>query len=147
MDETLKVIEVNDVLLFLNGGRHDDQVANWNGDQVGDDGELLAGVKFVSLMTVAGNKYDQIIIDGPPVLGIADAPILANVATGTLMVIQSGATRIQAAQTSVKRLQMTRARLIGCLLTHYDARQSGYGYRYEGYYGYGYGAAPRLGSG
>lgn len=109
--------------------------------------ELLAGVKFVSLMTVAGNKYDQIIIDGPPVLGIADAPILANVATGTLMVIQSGATRIQAAQTSVKRLQMTRARLIGCLLTHYDARQSGYGYRYEGYYGYGYGAAPRLGSG
>lgn len=106
--------------------------------------ELLAGVKFVSLMTVATNKYDQIIIDGPPVLGIADAPILANVANGTLMVVQSGVTRIQAAQTSVKRLQMTRAHLIGCLLTHYDARHSGYGYRYEGYYGYGYGTAPRL---
>lgn len=106
--------------------------------------ELLAGMKFVSLMTVAANKYDQIIIDGPPVLGIADAPILANVANGTLMVVQSGVTRIQAAQTSVKRLEMSRARLIGCLLTHYDARLSGYGYRYEG--SYGYGTLPRLGS-
>lgn len=99
--------------------------------------ELLAGVKFISLMTVAANKYDQVIIDGPPVLGIADAPILANVASGTLLVVQSGTTRIDSAQASIKRLQMTRARLIGCLLTQYDARQSGYGYRYEGYHGYG----------
>lgn len=106
--------------------------------------ELLAGMRFVSLMTVAANKYDQIIIDGPPILGIADAPILANVANGTLMVVQSGVTRIQAAQASVKRLQMTRAHLIGCLLTHYDAHRSGYGYRYEGEYGHG--AALRLGS-
>lgn len=99
--------------------------------------ELLAGVKFVSLMTVASNKYDQIIIDGPPVLGIADAPILANIAGGTLLVVQSGSTRIESAQASIKRLQMTHARLIGCLLTQYDARQSGYGYHYEGYHGYG----------
>ncbi|HET8897220.1 MAG TPA: polysaccharide biosynthesis tyrosine autokinase [Rhodanobacteraceae bacterium] len=105
--------------------------------------ELLAGVKFVSLMTVAANKYDQIIIDGPPVLGIADAPILANVATGTLLVVQAGVTQIQPAQTAIKRLRMTRARLVGCLLTQYDARQSGFGYSYEGYYAYG--AAPQLG--
>lgn len=111
--------------------------------------ELLAGMKFVSLMTVAANKYDQIIIDGPPVLGIADALILANVAVGTLLVVQSGSTRIQSVQASLHRLQMTRARVIGCLLTQYDANQSGYGYRYEGYYGYSYGAetAPRLGRG
>jgi len=109
--------------------------------------ELLAGVKFVSLMTVVGNKYDQVIIDGPPVLGIADAPILANVADGTLMVVQAGTTRIQAAQTSINRLKMTRARIIGGLLTQYDASQSGYGYRYEGEYMYGYGVAPRLGKG
>lgn len=106
--------------------------------------ELLAGAKLVSLMAVATNKYDQIIIDGPPVLGIADAPILANVATGTLLIVQSGVTRIQAAQVAIKRLQLTRARLIGCVLTQYDARQGAYGYGFEGYYGYG--TAPRLSS-
>lgn len=104
--------------------------------------ELLAGVKLVSLMTIAEQKYDQVIIDGPPVLGIADAPILSNVARGTLLVVQSAESKIGAAQAAVKRLRGAHASLIGALLTHYDARASGYGYRYEGYYGYG--TAPQL---
>jgi len=103
--------------------------------------ELLAGAKLVSLMTAGAHRYDQIIIDGPPVLGIADAPILANMAAGTLLIVQSGATRIDAAKSAIKRLRATRARLVGALLTQYDARASGYGYNYEGYYAYG---APRL---
>ncbi len=106
--------------------------------------ELLASSKLVSLLTVAQRKYDQIIIDGPPVLGIADAPILGNAASGTLLVLHSGSTRIQAAQAAAKRLYMARAHMTGCLLTHYDARQSGYQYHYAGYYGYGYGGQPRL---
>src|SRR5690606_32305242 len=66
--------------------------------------ELLAGSKLVSLLTVAAESYDQIIIDGPPVLGLADAPILSNAAAGTLLVVEASKTRIQAAQVAVKRL-------------------------------------------
>ena len=99
--------------------------------------ELLAGARLVSLLLIAAQKYDQVIIDGPPVLGIADAPILANAAGGTLLIVRSGTSRISSAQAAIKRLRMTHARLIGCLLTQYDAKASGYGYAYEGYYAYG----------
>ena len=99
--------------------------------------ELLAGARLVSLLLIAAQKYDQIIIDGPPVLGIADAPILANAAGGTLLIVRSGSSRISSAQAAIKRLRATRARLIGVLLTQYDAKASGYGYEYESYYAYG----------
>ena len=104
--------------------------------------ELLSGSKLVSLLTIATERYDQVIIDGPPVMGIADAPILANVADGTMLVVHSGKTRINTAQGAVKRLQSARAHLVGSLLTRYDAKAAGYGYNYEGYYAYG--GAPQL---
>lgn len=107
--------------------------------------ELLSGSRLLSMLTVAAEKYDQVIIDGPPVLGIADAPILSNVVSGTLLVVQSGSTRIKTAQAALKRLAAARAHVIGGLLTQYDAKVAGYGYDYESYYSYG--TAPRLGKG
>ncbi|HWS05366.1 MAG TPA: polysaccharide biosynthesis tyrosine autokinase [Burkholderiaceae bacterium] len=108
--------------------------------------ELLSSSKLVSLLTVAGERYDQIIIDGPPVLGLADAPILANAMEGTLVVISSATTKIGAAQAALKRLLAARARIVGGLLTKYDARAAGYGYGYgyghDGHYAYGH--KPRL---
>src|SRR5690606_894183 len=106
--------------------------------------ELLAGSKLVSLLTVAAESYDQIIIDGPPVLGLADAPILSNAAAGTLLVVEASKTRIQAAQVAVKRLLAARGRIIGAVLSKYHAGHGhGYGYGYGGDY-YGYGAAHQL---
>jgi len=109
--------------------------------------ELLAGSRLVSLLTVVGEHFDQIIIDGPPVLGIADAPILSNSATATVVVIKAGSTRINAAQSAIKRLLAARARVLGCLLTQYDAKAAGYGYDYTSYYAYGAASQPRLGRG
>jgi len=99
--------------------------------------EMLASSKLVSLLSVAAENYDQVIIDGPPVMGIADAPILANAALATLLVIRSGDTRINTAQTALKRLLAVRARVLGALITQYDVKVAGYGYNYEGYYAYG----------
>ncbi|MCB1567869.1 MAG: CpsD/CapB family tyrosine-protein kinase, partial [Xanthomonadales bacterium] len=103
--------------------------------------ELLASSKLVSLLTIAMNTYDQVVIDSPPVLGIADAPILANAVAGTLFIVRSGSSRIKTSQLAVKRLHAARARLIGGVLTQHDVRVSGYSY--GGYYGYG--ANPLLG--
>ena len=105
--------------------------------------ELLSGSKLVSALTVATETYDQVILDGPPTLGLADALILANAVDGTMLVVTSGKTKISTAQASVKRLASARARIVGALLAKYDARTAGYGYRYESYYGYG--NQPRLG--
>lgn len=99
--------------------------------------ELLSGSRMVSLLAITREHYDQIIIDGPPTMGIADAPILANTAGATLMVVHSGSTKIAAAQAAIKRLRVARARLLGVVLTKYDAKIAGYGYQYDGYYAYG----------
>ena len=104
--------------------------------------ELLSGSRLLSLLTVATENYDQVIIDGPPVLGIADALLLSNVVGGTLLVVQAGGTRRKTAQAALKRLMIARARVIGALLTHYDAKVAGYGYDYASYYAYG--TTPKL---
>ena len=39
-------------------------------------------------------------------------------------------------------MSAARARVIGALLTHYDAKVAGYGYDYSSYYSYG--TQPRL---
>ncbi|MFT3755271.1 MAG: polysaccharide biosynthesis tyrosine autokinase [Pseudoxanthomonas sp.] len=107
--------------------------------------ELLAGRRMRDLLETALAEYDQIIIDGPPVMGIADSPVLAHVGEATLLVVHSGRTRISDAQSSLKRLRASRTRLLGVLLTQYDVKVSGHGYRYEGSYDYGL-DTPRLGN-
>lgn len=99
--------------------------------------ELLSGSKFVSALIVASERYDQVIVDGPPVLGLADSPILANVVEGTVLVVTSGSTRISTAGVALKRLVAARAHLVGALLTKYDQKAARYSYyQYDSYYSY-----------
>lgn len=111
--------------------------------------ELLSGTKLVSALTVVGEQYDQIILDGPPVLGLADAPILGNVADGTVLIVNPAKTKIGAAQAALKRLLAARSHIVGVVLAKYDARAAGYGYgygygyQYDSYYSYG-ARSPRL---
>lgn len=100
--------------------------------------ELLMGPRMVSLISTASEKFDQVIIDGPPVMGLADAPILANISTAALLVVEAGETRISVAKNALKRLVSARAHVVGALLTKYSSQQAGqYGYGGYNYYSYG----------
>jgi capsular exopolysaccharide synthesis family protein len=98
--------------------------------------ELLAAAQFRSLLTLAAHTFDQVIIDGPPLLGLADVPIIANAADGTLIAIEAGLARIGVLRGAMKRLFAVRARITGALLVKYDPKAAGYGYGHG--YGYGY---------
>lgn len=100
--------------------------------------ELLAGPKLTALLAEMSEAYDVILIDGPPVMGLADAPILSSIAAGTLLVIQSGATRRGLVRAAVKRLRFARARLVGTVLSKFDTDKSGYTYSYSYNYSYDY---------
>jgi polysaccharide biosynthesis transport protein len=109
--------------------------------------ELLAGPKMLSLISTASEKVDVVIIDSPPILGLADAPLLASIASGTLLVIDTGHTRRSVVKSALKRLQFARARMVGALMNKCDFR-SNYGYSGYGYaYGAGYGALEYYGYG
>lgn len=100
--------------------------------------ELLASQRLKSIIAEAMQQYDLVVVDGPPVLGLADAPLLASVCRGTLLVIESGKTRTRAAIDAVARLNTAGAHLIGAVLTKYKHRAHGYGYGYS-YEPYRYG--------
>lgn len=108
--------------------------------------ELLMGPKLLSLLSIAMEKFDQVIVDGPPVMGLADAAILGNACSGTMLVIESGETRIGLARNALKRLVAARSRVVGALLTKYAASNNAaaYGYGDYGYYAYGAKDQPAL---
>ena len=99
--------------------------------------DLFAGAKFGAIVAEAQDKFGMIVIDCAPVMGLADAPLIASVAAGTVFVIEAGSTRTGLARLAIARLRAANARVVGCLLTKFNARRIGYGRGYG--YGYGYG--------
>jgi capsular exopolysaccharide synthesis family protein len=100
--------------------------------------ELLASPRLKTLIAEAAAQYDMVIVDGPPVLGLADAPLLGGACRGTLVVIESGKTRTRAAVDAINRLKASGSHIVGAVLTKYRHRSHGYGYGYS-YEPYKYG--------
>jgi succinoglycan biosynthesis transport protein ExoP len=94
--------------------------------------ELIASARFAALLADAAASFDHVVIDGPPILGLADSPLLSTTVQATLMVVEAGRTRTRAVVEAQNRLRTAGSHLIGAILTRYQA-QASYGY------GYGYG--------
>lgn len=106
--------------------------------------ELLSGAKMPGLLALAVEKFDLVLLDSPPVLGLADALILGNLCDGTLLTVaMGGATRGQV-QVACKRLRGARVHLVGTVLNKFKVRVGGaYGY-YHGHDHADYHAATAL---
>ena len=77
---------------------------------------------MMSLLSAAGEKFDSVIIDSPPVMGLADAPLLSSFAAGTLLVMAAGDTRRGVVKSALKRLYFARARMVGAVMNKFDFR-------------------------
>lgn len=98
--------------------------------------ELLSSPRFERLVQDAAMAYDVIIIDSPPVLGLADAPAMAAIADGVVFIVEAGRNRRGALKTALRRLRAVRPVLLGAVLTKFDTAKAGN--RYSEYYGYEY---------
>ena len=99
--------------------------------------ELLASGVLDGTLKAASENFDHVVVDCPPVLGLADAPLIARATEGTVFVVESGRTRSTQARQALERLVRVRAHMIGAVLTKLDSRSSGYGYGYGYNYSYG----------
>ena len=100
--------------------------------------ELWGGSRLQVLLDQAFAVYDHVVIDGPPVLGFADAPVLSSSVEGTLFVLESRITGRRQARGALRRLSMGRGRVLGAVLTKFQAhrtRHEGYDYAYDYHYG------------
>jgi len=99
--------------------------------------ELLSSNKMKQLLELARTKFDYIILDSPPILGLADVLVIANMVDALILQIHAGATRRATVQAALKRLLAVRAKPLGCMLTRMRGGAHGYGYNYDYYYSYG----------
>ncbi len=75
--------------------------------------ELLAGKQFVSLLARWREGYDIVVLDGPPLLPIADARILASHVDGTLLVVRESHCRRREVTEAVDTLSAASWRFFG----------------------------------
>jgi capsular exopolysaccharide synthesis family protein len=99
--------------------------------------ELISGGGIRALLNYLSESYDQIIIDTPPVLGLADAPRMSSVVDATIFVIEANKSQRGSIEGALRRLAAARAHIIGAALVKFDARKADPGYTFLGdYYGY-----------
>ncbi len=98
--------------------------------------ELLSSDRFQELFDLVPDTFDLIILDCPPVMGLADALILANRANATIMVSAYSQSRKRALQDANRRLNQAHVNLIGFIFSKVKSG-GGYGYNYDYYYTYG----------
>lgn len=107
--------------------------------------ELWGGDRVGRVLDHAIALYDHVVIDGPPVLGFADAPLLAAQVRGTIFVLEARGTRRAQARGALRRLLVGRGHLLGAVLTKFNVKATQYG-GYDYAYDYHYGARDESGA-
>jgi polysaccharide biosynthesis transport protein len=132
-DDTIddKVIQVEEYGLWTMVG----------GPQPPSAAELLTGTRLAKLVERLLGKFDHVIVDCPPVLGLADVPLIGNQVEAMIYVVQAQSVRSSLIRASIGRLLSANVNVLGVVLTKFDAKRAHYGYGYD--YGYGYGQDDR----
>ena len=95
--------------------------------------ELLGAAKFAELMLHLRSQYERIIVDTPPVLGLAETSILQSQVDGVLFVIWSGRTPIRNMKTAIDILAANGANFYGFILNRLDLSTTTNYYQYYYY--------------
>lgn len=94
--------------------------------------DSLSSNRMLDLLKQAADAYDLVVIDSPPVMGLADALVLSNRSSATLFVVASHETRKTHILGALERLRMGYGNVIGFVLTKArEGKKTGYGYDYE----------------
>lgn len=99
--------------------------------------ELLSSTRMRELVSKLTDTYDTVIIDAPPVLGLADIPLLADSVEGVIYTIEAGGVKLRGIQAAIQRVRSSHAHIFGGIVTKVHAQHSGYGYGYAYQYSYG----------
>ncbi len=96
--------------------------------------DILNSQGMKALISDLAGKYDAVVIDCPPIVGLSDVPIIATLVDGILLVISAKETRRRLLKEALRSLRYAKAPVVGCVFNKVVPRDLNYG-RY--YYSYG----------
>lgn len=92
--------------------------------------ELLSSRAMDHFFEEVYAEFDMVIFDTPPVLAVTDSQVLANKCDGTVLVVLSGGTEIEAAKKAKEQLESVKARVLGVVLNNKKTKGTNYYYYY-----------------
>ena len=105
-----------------------------SGSSAPNPSELLRSSRMKELIVELQKNYDRVVFDCPPVLGLADVPILSTNVDGVLLVVGANEVDREAIQKAKESLEKVRAPIVGVILNKVGPEQSVYGRYYYHYY-------------
>lgn len=94
---------------------------------------LLESIKIENVMEELKKKYDIIILDAPPVTGLADALILSRLADAVIIVARAEKATFEMLEATKNALENVNANIVGAILNGVSKTAKS---MYNGYYGY-----------
>lgn len=88
--------------------------------------ELLGSPRMQQILAQALERYDRVVLDGPPVLLVSDALVVGSFVSGVILVARAVQNRKGALKRAKEQLERCGIRLIGAVLNGAEARPGGY---------------------
>ena len=92
---------------------------------------LLESPKMTSIMEELKKKYEMIILDTPPVIGLTDTLIMSRLVDNVLIIARARKTTLEALENTKESLQKVNANIAGVILNRVDRKNNKY---YNTYY-------------
>lgn len=102
-------------------------------------GNLFGDGKMEEMLASLRGRYELIVLDLPPLVGLADGRFIAAMADSVAMVLRWGSTPASAASSALSSLQADGANVVGVIFTMVDTNAEAvggiyYSKKYAGYY-------------
>ncbi len=95
--------------------------------------ELLGSPGFREIMQTLRERFDRIVVDTPPVLGLSETSIMQGLVDGVLFVIWTGNTPARSAKAAIDMLAANGANFYGFVLNRLDLSATANYYQYYYY--------------
>jgi tyrosine-protein kinase Etk/Wzc len=96
--------------------------------------EIFLRSGFDFLIKSLSERYDMVVMDGPPVLLVADAIALGKVADVVFLVARHGVSTMHEIRESARRMALADVPIRGVVFNDFTPGPGSYGYPYAGYY-------------
>ncbi|MGL5414447.1 MAG: CpsD/CapB family tyrosine-protein kinase [Clostridium sp.] len=93
--------------------------------------EMLSSKAMEKLLDDLSERYDQIIIDSPPVNVVTDAQVLSTKVDGVIIVVAAGETKKDSVIVAKEAIEKVKGKVLGTVLNKLEVKRDQHYYYYE----------------